>query len=399
MHEFWITLHRWSGLFMVLFLTIAGVTGCILVFRGPIDRELNPGLYRLHAASGPTTPDVAVAAVHAYQAGHRDEQVVQFPLNVPANRALPVKVAARPGAPAPATDEVFLDPADGSVIGRRASGPGWDRAHFIAGVSDLHFTLLAGTWGRWLLGVVALVWLISNFIGAWLTWPQRPPYWKQWKRNWQFRRSSAMPRLLLDLHRASGLWLLPALIVLAFTSAALNFFSEAWEPAVTAISPLERNLFDHEAPFPEGTSPTLRFADGLAAAKAQAARDGLAWQPAAMLYLPEWNFYGVKFTPDGILDYRDLGPVDYYFDAHSRRFAHEVNPYDDSTGLAAIRILYPLHSGEIFGGATVAVIFLAGLTTVGQGVTGVYVWWKKRKSRVARLRAARAKDRNGLPTP
>jgi len=184
---------------------------------------------------------------------------------------------------------------------------------------------------------------------------------------------------------------LPFLLLLAGTSAAINFFSEVWEPLVTAASPLKRDLFDHEVPFPQGATPGLRFADGLAAARTQAERAHLAWQPAAMLYLPEWNFYGVKFSPDGVLDYRDLGPVDYYFDARSGTFRHEVNPYDDSAGLAAIRVLYPLHSGEIGGLPTVALVFVLGLVTVGQGATGVYVWWKKRKSRVARTGSLRAK--------
>lgn len=389
MREVWMILHRWSGLFMVLFLTIAAITGCLLVFRGPIDRALNPDLFDLPAMTGATGPDRAVAAVTAFSLVHGDVQVVQFPLNVAAGRTLPVKVVARPGAPSPLADEIFLDPRDGSVVGARATGPGWNAPHLVAGISELHFDLLAGDWGRWLLGAVALVWLLSNCIGAWLTWPARPPRWSQWKRTWQFRRASALPRLLLDLHRASGLWLFPFLLVLAFTSAALNFFGEVWEPFATKVAPLERSLFDQDAPYPSGATPSLRFADGLAAAKAQAVKAGLEWRPAAMLYLPEWNFYGVKFSPDGVLDYRNLGPVDYYFDAASNTFRHEVNPYDDSAGLVMIRMLYPLHSGEIGGTLTIVLVFVLGLTTAGQGATGIYVWWKKRKSRVARARAAR----------
>ena len=71
-----------------------------------------------------------------------------------------------------------------------------------------------------------------------------------------------------------------------------------------------------------------------------------------MLYLPDWNFYGVKFTPDGVLDYSNLGPVDYYVDADSGAYRHQVDPYSDSMGLKAIRVVYPLHSGEIFGVTT-----------------------------------------------
>lgn len=389
MREIWMILHRWSGLFMVLFLTIAAITGCLLVFRGPLDRALNPDLFTLPSLTAATGPGRAVAAVEAYSRAHPQVQVVQFPLNLPAGRTLPVTVVAGPGAPAPAADQVFLDPRDGGIVGTRATSPGWNARHLVAGISELHFTLLAGDWGRWLLGVVAFVWLLSSCIGAWLTWPARQPRWTQWKRTWQVHRASALPRLLLDLHRASGLWLFPFLLILAFTSAAINFFGEVWEPFATSVAPLERNLFDRDAPYPTGATPSLRFADGLAAAEAQATRAGLEWRPAAMLYLPKWNFHGVKFSPDGMLEYRDLGPVDYYFDAATNAFRHEVNPYDDSAGLVMIRMLYPLHSGEIGGTLTIVLVFVLGLATAGQGATGIYVWWKKRKSRVARARSAR----------
>lgn len=391
MRESWMIIHRWSGLVSVVFLTIAALTGCLLVFRAPLDRALNPDLFLLPAsvAASATGPDRAIAAVEAYSRANPAVQAVEFPLNLPAGRTLPVQIVARPGAPAPVHDEIFLDPRDGSVVGGRATGSGWDGRHLVAKIAELHFTLLAGDWGRWLLGVVAVVWLVSSCVGAWLTWPARAPRWKQWKRTWQVRRSSALPRFLLDLHRASGLWLLPFLLVLAFTSAALNFFGELWEPFATTVAPLERSLFDQDAPYPKGATPTLSFAQGLAAAEAQAARDGLEWQPATMLYLPEWNFHGVKFSPGGELSYRDLGPVDYYFDAATNLYRHEVNPYDDSAGLVLIRVLYPLHSGEIFGTITLVLVFVLGLTTVGHGATGIYIWWKKRKSRIARTRATR----------
>ena len=115
-----------------------------------------------------------------------------------------------------------------------------------------------------------------------------------------------------------------------------------------------------------------------------------------MLYLPEWNLYGAKFSPEGELSYRRLGPVDYYFDGDTGKWRHQVDPYSDSTGLALIRIVYPLHSGEIFGFASLVLVFVLGIVTFGQSVTGLYIWLKKRSSRMARRRTARnrLKDRD-----
>jgi len=49
-------------------------------------------------------------------------------------------------------------------------------------------------------------------------------------------------------------------------------------------------------------------------------------------------------------------------------------------------MLYPVHSGRIAGPFGVAFIFVLGLVTVGQCGTGVYVWWKKRRSRITNRR-------------
>lgn len=387
MRAFLLLLHRYCGLVSLAFLAMAGLTGSLLVFRAPLDHALNSDLF---SASSPvaSTPYDNVAAVDAFQSANPGLQVTGFPLRSEASRSIAAELSARPGYSAPAFDEVFLDPTDGSLIGGRQTGPGIGPRNFVAGVADLHFELLAGTPGRLFLGAIAVLWLLSIIAGLVLTTPEKRPFWKKWRRNWQFRRSSSIPRLLLDLHRASGLWLLPFLALLAATSIAFNFWSEAYEPAVTAISPLEHDLFDEEAPFPQGTVPRLSFSDVLPRAEAHAQAAGLEWQPARMLYLPKWNLYGVKFSPQGELSYRQLGPVDHYFDGDTGEWRHQVDPYSDSMGLAMIRVVYPLHSGEIFGFTSLALVFVLGIVTFGQSVTGLYIWWKKRSSRVARRKAA-----------
>jgi len=382
-------IHRYTGLVTLAFLVVASITGCILVFRGPIDHALNRDLF--DAPSSATSPEATVAAVTRWSVAHPTLRVLSFPLMPGEGRAIPLSVAPKAGQPAPGYDEVFIDPLTGGTIGARAAEAGIGRRHFIKGVADLHFELVAGTPGRLLLGVVAIAWLLSSLAGFYLTLPERKPIWRNWKRTWQFRRSSPMPRLLLDLHRSTALWLFPFLLLLAATSAALNFFGEAYAPSVTRLWPLEHDLFDNDPPERGPADPRLGFAQGLQAAQAHAKKTGLAWQPATMLYLPDWNFYGVKFSPHGVLDYSKLGPVDYYVDGDTGAYRHQVDPYSDSMGLKAIRVVYPLHSGEIFGIATVALVFILGLVTLLQALTGLYIWWKKRTSRVATRRAKQRK--------
>jgi uncharacterized iron-regulated membrane protein len=373
--DLWTRIHRWLGLFAMAFLAVAAITGCILCFAQPLDRVLNPELFRSAGGGAALRPVEAVARL---QSERPELRILSFPVNLVPGRNLVVQI--KPGKDG--FDQLFLDPATARIVGGRERGPGWDRAHLVAGISELHEHLLAGKWGRWLLGLAALAWLIGNLVGVYLTWPRKAPYLKSWRRTWRFSTKSSLPRLLLDLHRATGLWLLIGLTILAFTSVAFNFYREVYEPTVTRIAPLKYRLFDRDAPFPKSDArPSLGFADALKLGEARRKEEGLSWRPATLLYRPDWNLYGVTFTNDGELNYRQLGPIYLYFDGNDGRFVHRVDPYADSAGLVMIRMLYPLHSGKVAGWPTVVLVFLLGLATLEQAGTGFYIWWKKRRSR------------------
>ena len=379
--NFWTIAHRWLGLGSMLFLFIAAITGCVLCIDKTLDAALNPDLFRTAATTTPLDP---IAAVARFSAEHPDIRVTSFPLHIPAGRTIQAAVA--PGA---AFDQAFIDPSDAHLIGSRQAGPGWDRRHLVEGIYEFHYTLLAGVWGRWLMGIMALGWLIGNGVGFYLTLPARGPFWKKWKRAWAIDWKARLRWLMLDLHRASGLWLFIGVIVLAFTSVSMNFFDEAFTPAVSALSPSLPSPFDQPAPKAPGPD-RIGFRGALAAAEGQAARRGLDWRPASISYAPDRNIYGVMFTGSGQVAYRKLGPVTLYVDGASGAFVYADDVYADSGGRKLSRSLYPLHSGEVAGPIGVAIIFLLGLATAEMCVSGFYVWWKKRQSRRAMERTKRA---------
>ena len=379
---FWTAVHRYLGLAIMAFLLIAAVTGCLLCIDGPIDAALNPDLFGTNATGAMLSP---VEAVERLQRARPDLRVTQFPLQAKPGRTIKVLVTARDAKTALGFDQLFLDPHDARVVGVRQSGPGLDRRHIVDAIFVFHYTLLAGRWGRWLMGVAALGWLIGNGVGLYLTLPATGPFWRRWRRIWAIDLRARLARLLLDLHRASGLWLLIGLTVLAFTSVSMNFFDEAFTPVVSAVSPARPSPFDRPPSRPPGGAMGFRAA--LAAARQAAGQRGLRWRPAVESYLPDRGLYGVMFTPSGDPVYRGLGPVTDYLDQTSGRLVYADDPYHDSAGRRFSRALYPLHSGQVAGPIGVAVIFLLGLATAEMCVTGFYVWWKKRRGRVAKRRA------------
>ena len=384
----WLFLHRWFGILTAAFLLIAAVTGCVLTMRVSLDRMVNADLIVYSGASSVRLPPIDAVAL--YEQANPDIQVTGFPLSMGPEENLPVNITARPGQADPEHDQVFLNPSTGDVVGTRSTEPSLSKRQIIPLIAEFHYNLLIGDFGRIFMGFVALGWMISAGIGLYLTLPRKKPFFKNWWPIWIYSPKRSFARQMLDIHRSSALWLFPFLFFLAFTSVSLNFFGEVYAPAATAISPLEKSLFDEETPFPDGSIPTLTYTDGFALASEQAKLEGLSWQPATILYNPQWNLYGVTFTDNGALNYKHLGPIYYYMDAVTGDFVHEVNPYTDSFGLVMIRVLYPTHSGEFGGGFTVFLIFILGLATAEQCITGIWVWLKKRRPRIAAKKRSRS---------
>jgi len=384
--QFWIKIHRWMGLTALGFLFIAGVTGSFLCFDKRIDAAINSDLFYRQSSGSVLAPAELAARLEAMRP---DLVVTQFPLEARPSENLRLEIQARSSGDKPGFNEVFLDRANGRIVGTRMIGPGWDRRHIVQGIFQLHQNLLAGTIGRWIMGLAALGWLISSFIGLYLTFPAKGPFWPKWKKKWTIDLKARMRRFMLELHNSSGLWLLILMSVLAYTSVSMNFFDEAFVPAVQAISPAKPTMFD--APAKKAPLPArITFAEALARGIAAAKVDGLSWHPALERFSPEYGAYGVTFTDNGVENYHLLGPVTYYLDDRTGRLLEKDDPYHDSWGRKATRSLYPLHSGDIAGPFGIAIIFLLGLATAEMCVTGFYTWWKKRESRTGNKRARTA---------
>lgn len=380
---FWFEVHKYLGLACLVFLILAGASGTLLVFRSGLDEALNRDLFRTEPR-----PALAPPALAGQLAKQRPDLIVtSLPARAEPGRALVVGVAARAGGLA--YDQVFLDPHDGRVLGARKDAPAWSRRGLMRGVYAFHYTLLAGDAGRLFMGAIATAWFVSNLVGFYLTLPAGPGgFWRRWKPLWTVKLGARLPRLFLDLHRASGLWLLAFATVLAFTSVAMNFYDEAAAPLAQALSPARPSPFDG-AGRAAAAGPRIGFGQALDAARAQAARELPGWRAVKALYIPERGLYGVTFTRSGADTYAGLGPVAFYFDDQSGRFVYRDDPGRDSAGRAALRALYPLHSGQVFGWPTRLLVAVLGLATVEMSVTGLYLWLKKRGPRAAARRAAR----------
>lgn len=376
-----VLIHRYAGLMMALFLIVAGVTGSIMAFEDEIDAWLNPQIYE---------PDSRGAALPITQLVQRIEQqdprveVTYIPIVLAAGKSTRVSVRAR-------TDEagrrfeldfnqLFVDPVSGAILGKRQSGTArFDREHFIPFVIKLHYSLfLPGSWGLWLFGAVALVWTLDCLIALYLTLPRGRPFMEKWKPAWQIKRK----RFNFDLHRASGLWTWVVLLILAVSSVSLNLYSEVFKPVVSWFSPFTPTPFDTREVRAEAAAPAFDYDRAVALARAAGEARGIREPVGAIGHRADRGFYFATFrNTDGKTDSGIKSPR-IYLDDQTGAVIGERGTDKDTAGDVFAQLQYPLHSGRIAGVVGRAFICLMGLAITVLSITGIVIWWRKRRSRV-----------------
>lgn len=406
--RFWVLVHRWAGLAMAGFLILVSLTGSLLAFLPELDRAINPHLYVEERASAPLSPG---------QIAQRAIALAPFAEVTNVNMGDPgraeVFVAGRTdtanGEPYDlGFNLMFLDPYSGKELGHTNWGEitlGF--TNFMSFIYKLHFDLALGMWGIWILGITALIWTIDCFIGFYLTLPlartaggaPRPEraaaddvsmkktrgWWRRWMAAWKIKWAGSAYRVNFDLHRAGGLWLWTVLLIFAWSSVYMNLWDTVYTWATRAV-------LEYKAPWtelPELESPLERPAMGFAAA--QAIGDRLAAQEARARGFVIERPVGLALDADrGVYTYTIRTSLDVqdkrgrtllYFDANNGELRLVLLPSGQYSGNTITSWLYALHMANVFGLAWRIFVCALGLLISILSVTGVYIWWKKRRAR------------------
>jgi vanillate O-demethylase ferredoxin subunit len=219
--KWFLNFHLWAGLVLGTFLLIVSITGALLVFRGNLERQLDP--HRWIVAPGATrlAPEALIArAVAAHPAGELES----------------VRYFGDPTAPFLVyfsnKDYVHLNPYTGEVLGTRArygEGFGW--------IEGLHkYLQLAPTVGEAINGYNALVFLLIIFSGVVLWWPAtRRAFIAGVTLNWKLKGRPWN----LSLHKTLGIYAALLLAVMASTGApiSLDWLKNALYPLTGSTKP------------------------------------------------------------------------------------------------------------------------------------------------------------------
>jgi len=430
----WLQVHRYGGLAMAVFLIIVGLTGSIMAFGDEVNHLLSPERYAsprpgvrradleallVHAQAstppGGTVVSLAVASDHA-QALIMPQMDMQATLDRSKRRSSSLSmlftsdITSLMGEMPFQPFTLYLDPWTGQELARRPLGGGVLTRGVMPFISALHDSLALGLFGRWFLGIIALLWTIDCFVSWYLTLPASTTrFWRRWKPAWQIKRNANTYRLNFDLHRANGLWLWPILFVFAWSSVMFNL-----KPVYEFVT---RSLFDYTTSAeqrgnrainakefkltPGEVAPSASSA--LAAARQLAAEEGrrrgvALGEPTSFISAPGTRLVTLGFrSPSRRCE--DLAErqcvVSLAIDGKNGRLVEwrdpEAEARDEATGNFVSRWLRQLHYGQTLGLAYRLFVCILGLAVTLLSVTGIYIWWKKRDARAwAEERRARA---------
>jgi uncharacterized iron-regulated membrane protein len=382
--RFWLLLHRYAGLAMAFFLVVAGLTGTVIVFYEEIDHFFYPHLFRVARVLKTISPlDLRKRAEEVEPRARVDSVALNRPPEVASIFYLQPRIDPATGRPhALEFDEIFLDPHTGDVLGKRNSQEG-----ILPFIYRLHYTLaLPEPWGRWLLGVTALIWTLECFVGFYLTLPARHRhFWSTWRPAWRVKWTHSAYRINFDLHRASGLWTWLMLLVLAISSVQYNLRDEVFRPLLASLFTVD-DPFDRAPALPKPLGePGLTWEQALERGRALMKvhadakgftilyEDNLSLDRAHGLFV-----YSVKSQ----LDIRDrIGDTRFFFSAIDGRDLGFTHPYA-AAGNVISQWLGALHTGRVGGFPYRVLLCLMGAVTSMLTITGLVIWWRRRKGRV-----------------
>ena len=361
----WLQLHSWLGIVLFVVLMPLGLTGSMLMVRDSMDRMSHPARYAVTSGAPRASLEALAASARAVAGPDRRLSALRLP-DGPGKPVVAQLTPARPptGGGRPQQQAVWLEPATGKVLDQGAPMQGLSRfAH------DFHGQLLVPPMGRKIVGWLGWVMLISSLTGIWLWWP-RTGDWIA--KGFRWRRTAL---LSANLHHLTGLCVAIPLAVLSLTGIWISFPDSARLITGQAASPQRGGEGGSGGRGGFGPSAAPRLTADQALASAQALRPGD--RPAAVTW-PSGKraLWRVQFA--------GKAPGEVMVDDRS---GEAKASRGQGGGDPVARFMRRLHEGEGLTPIWSVIVFLTGLAPTILGLTGAWMFVRRKRLHAASARA------------
>jgi uncharacterized iron-regulated membrane protein len=369
----WLNVHLYLGLFAGALLVVFGLTGSILAFWQEIDAWLNPELHQVAASPEGRTAyrplsELVQAADTAVPPGSK-RSIVYYPRSP--DLAFWFFYQGPAAAPEEAdTLNVFVDPYTGKVTGTRL----WYHAQnplkhcFMGFMFKLHYALLLGKTGGLLVGILAVLLIVSVLTGLIVWWPLTG----KWRQALTIKPRASPERFNHDLHKTFGFY--SALVMLAVLISGVYFnLPEQFLWLVERFSTVSRPKDFLSEP---GSGRVPISPDEAAARIHRAyAEERLYW-----FSIPDTEHGTYVFALQKPVAGLFTGRHQVVMDRYSGEVLADLSPASGNGGQMFVQWQWSLHSGHALGMTGRILVFLTGLTCPVIFVTGVIRWIQKRRA-------------------
>lgn len=359
-------LHLCIGAFLAVPLVTIGLTGSLLVFESELRSWMEP--VPKATGAGPAHSLAAIVAA-AREANPGLVPTLVVPSQA-AGDAASVRLAEPARRPGPGGITVFVDPATLAILGAEHPSESLLRQIFL-----LHANLLRqDRSGRDVVGWFGVAMCALGMSGLVLWWPAR----RQWRQAFTIRKDARGAPLLRQIHGAAGIWSLAVFLVVSFSGVWIAF-PQGFNGAASSwfgLRDVRPGLGVGSVKPQPGIAPLDVDA---AAALAAASVPGAELRSLNLPMRADQPFRAVMRRAQG-----GALPIIAFIDPWQRRVVELRDPSSYSPAERLVASMHAIHDGSAFGWIWRALVFLSGLLPALFAISGIWMWFLKRRSRRSR---------------
>lgn len=355
-----LTVHLWLGLVLFIPIVVIGLSGSALLVQSHTFNRSFP------AATAEGSKQTIVRAIEsARSAVPADARLGRVDLSV--RDGEPVTVQLQPPGRGVPQVKVYVDPVSLDVLGTSEVVP---RGRALGFLINIHSYLMMRPYiGVKVVGALGVVMILMAISGLVLWWPRKG----QWRRAFLIRRGARGLPLYVDLHHAVGIWTFAVLLLMSVSGVYLCF-PQTVTGGIAAVLPSALGSGEAMAGFVPVPGPL--DIDMAVASASKAVPDARVvgvqmpeQQGRPILVFLETTRLGGATQPQILVTLdQATGDVGYVDDPRDHGWLEQVVNFQNA-----------LHYGSAYGMVWKTVVFVSGLLPLFFAVTGISIWWLRRR--------------------
>ncbi|WP_242696287.1 PepSY-associated TM helix domain-containing protein [Longitalea luteola] len=359
-------LHLWLGLASGLVVLIVAGTGILLVFEDELDEWANHDFYFVSVPQNAQRLPVD-SLYHTAVAYNPEIKVTRIYIETQAPGRSVIFMAKKNKK---YTWHLAVNPYTGQLIEAREFNK-----RFFGVVLNLHRHLCMNEVGLAITGASCLIFVIMIITGIVLWWPKR---WHLLKQRTRIAWSSRWKRLNWDLHAVGGFYV--HLVLLAISLTGLTWAYDWFNNAIYLIAdgkPMQKI----EAPANVVKQPIQA---GFYESLYQQTNNRLPYKGRIAMLLPTNDSLAVTVNKMNHEVAENNVTDVLYFEKGTGRLLKEKLFKNSSAGNKIRRMVYPIHTGKLYGLPTQIIALIAAMVAFSLPITGFVIYLVGRKKRKAK---------------